>query len=67
MKISVHIERTNTTQKIDFSGITVRQLLCQLDLNLETVLVARNNEVLTEEETLQENDLLEILSVISGG
>lgn len=67
MEISIFDERKNSTENIDFSGTTVKELLDQLKVNAETVLVTRNNEVLTEEEALQEKDAIEILSVISGG
>ncbi|HSG05966.1 MAG TPA: MoaD/ThiS family protein [Nitrospiria bacterium] len=46
---------------------TVRQLLRKLDLIPEAVLVIRNNELVTEDEKLREDDLIEIRSVISGG
>lgn len=46
---------------------TVRQLLKKLDLLPEAVLVIRNNELVTEDETLRDDDSIEIRSVISGG
>ena len=67
MNVTVHIEKKNSTQNIELHGNTVEHLLKQLKINPETVLVARNNEVLTEDEILQDKDALEILSVISGG
>ena len=67
MEITIFNERKKSTEKVHFSGTTVQELLHQLKINAETVLVTRNNEVLTEEEIVQEKDTLEILSVISGG
>ena len=68
MKISVQNERdSNNTKIIDFTGKTVLELLHQLNINKEAVLVIRNEEVITEDEELQDNDKLELLSVISGG
>jgi sulfur carrier protein len=64
--MEIKLEREQTTEKISFSG-TVEQLLQQLDLNPETVLVIRLNEVLTEDEELADEDTIEILSVVSGG
>ena len=67
MNIEVHFEREQTTKNIEFSGITVSDLLRQLKVNPETILVTKNSEVVTEDEHLNDNDKLELLNVISGG
>ena len=67
MNIIVANEREKTVTKIIFNGVTVADLLQQLHLNLEAFLVVRNQEVITEDEALHEDDMLELLSVISGG
>jgi sulfur carrier protein ThiS len=60
------IERTNRKMEKKFRG-NVRQLLRKLKLNPETVLVAKNNALVTEDEKLDNTDDVKILSVISGG
>ena len=67
MYIEVYNEREQTTAKFEFTGNKVKEVLQHLKLNPESFLVVRNNEVITEEETLQDNDRIELLSVISGG
>lgn len=67
MELQLYFEKDNCTDKITFSGKTVQELLQHLKINSETVLVVRNNEIITEEETLQNKDKLELLSVVSGG
>ena len=67
MHLKVFNEREQTTAEIEFSGKTVIELLDHLHLNPETVIVSRGCEVLTEKETLNENDSIELISVISGG
>ena len=67
MNITVYKERENITEIIPFSGKTVLDLLRILEINSETVLIVRRSEVITEKETLEDNDRIEILSVISGG
>ena len=67
MNIEVYFEREQTKKKIEFSGTTVDDLLKQLNVNPETVLVTKNEEVVTEDEKLSDNDSLELLNVISGG
>ena len=67
MELIIQLEKDHHLLKHNFSGQTVQDLLQELKLNSETVLIIRNNEVLTEEELLQDQDQLEILSVVSGG
>jgi len=67
MELRIINERDQTTQDIAFAGKTVFELLTSLNINPETVLVVRNKEVITEDEAVRDQDVLEILSVISGG
>ncbi|HIJ11718.1 TPA: sulfur carrier protein ThiS [Candidatus Woesearchaeota archaeon] len=67
MNIQVTREKEQTTDTISFNKETVNDLLTQLNINPETVLVTRNGTVLTSSHTVQDNDQIEILSVISGG
>lgn len=68
MKINAYIERTNVNQSLNIKdNANVSDLLKELKINPITVIVTRNNEVITEKEKLKDNDKLEILSVISGG
>jgi sulfur carrier protein len=45
----------------------VREVLKELDLNPETVLVIREDELLTDDVQLYESDEIKIVNVISGG
>jgi sulfur carrier protein len=45
----------------------VREVLKELDLNPETVLVIREDELLTEDAQLYDSDEIKIVNVISGG
>lgn len=67
MNIQVTFEKDRSVKEVSIEGNTVLDLLNLLSINPETVLVVKNNEVLTENEILSENDCLELLSVISGG
>ncbi len=67
MKIKVTIERENSSRSIQFSGKTVKELLAKLRINPETVLVAKREEILTEDEELKDKDEITLLSVVSGG
>lgn len=67
MNITVLNEREHTTKNITLTGKTVFDLLQQLAINPEVVIVVRNNEVITEDEILHDQDKIELLSVVSGG
>ena len=47
--------------------VRVNKLLESLGINPETVLVIRNNTLVTHDERLEEPDTIEIRPVISGG
>lgn len=64
--MNIFIESENKNTKIKFTG-TATQLLKTLKINSETVLIAKNNELITEDEKLSDKDEVKILSVISGG
>ena len=64
--IFIDSENKNTKLKLDKNS-SAADLLKKLNINPVTVLVARNNELILEDEKLKNNDNIKILSVISGG
>ena len=64
--IFIDSENKNTKLKLDKNSL-VADLLKKININPVTVLVARNNELILEDEKLKNNDGIKILSVISGG
>lgn len=62
----VHIEKLDRTEELDFKG-KVSGLLEKLKINPETVLVARENELLIADDELSDSDEIRLLSVVSGG
>jgi sulfur carrier protein len=46
---------------------TVEQILRELGLNPETVIVVRQDELLTRDRMVEESDTIEVISAISGG
>ena len=67
MKIIVSNEKEGTNQEINTEAPTVKVLLQELGVNSETVLVARNSQILLPTDQLQGGDEILLLSVISGG
>lgn len=63
--VKVFIEKEN--RKVDVEADNCKEVLTKLNINPETVLLARNNELILLETKLNNNDELKLLSVISGG
>ncbi|MFT4309543.1 MAG: MoaD/ThiS family protein [Candidatus Woesearchaeota archaeon] len=64
--MKVFIEKNNVTHNIIFSG-TGKDLCRMLDINIETIIIVRNGYIVTEDYMLDDNDEVELLSVVSGG
>ncbi len=63
--MKVFIERTNEHREVEAS--TVRELLTKLNVNPTTIIVTKNNELVTEDEKINDKDDIRLISVISGG
>ncbi|MFW5852746.1 MAG: MoaD/ThiS family protein [Nanoarchaeota archaeon] len=63
--MKVYIERTNENKNC--TAKTVEDLLKTLEINPDTVLVSKNNQIVLPDEKLSDTDEVKILSVVSGG
>ena len=66
VKVFIDRENKNTTLELENKAL-VLDLLEKLKINPVTVIISRNNELILEDEKLNDNDEIKILSVISGG
>ena len=58
----------NPRRELDVSGpVSVTALLARLELNRESVLVIRGDTLVPGDAVLQDDDVIEIRPVISGG
>ena len=48
-------------------GMTIRAALLKMDISPEAVLPTRNGELVSEEEIIQDGDVIKLVAVISGG
>ncbi len=68
INVNIFIDRENKHVKLELErNSPVSVLLNKLCINPVTVIVSRNNELILEDESLNNNDNIKILSVISGG
>ncbi|MBC8332354.1 MAG: MoaD/ThiS family protein [Anaerolineae bacterium] len=49
------------------AGQTVRSALSKLEIPNEAVLATREGELITDDEIIERNDVIKLISVISGG
>ena len=68
MKINVFIDRENKEKSIELdANSSIKDLLSKLNINPVTVIVSRNDNIITEDEKVNDNDKINLISVISGG
>ncbi len=48
-------------------GMTIRSAILKLGIQPEAVLPTRNGELVSEEELIQDGDVIKLVAVISGG
>lgn len=68
MQVKVFYDRENKENTIEVnSNILVKDLLAKMNINPVTVIVSREDNIITEDEELKDNDNIRLISVISGG
>ena len=65
--MKVHIERTGRSVSVRKGYRRAMALLKDLGINPDSVLIVKNGEVVLADEPLGKDDIVELLSVISGG
>jgi len=64
--VRVFLERENRTESIGFEG-SAKELCDKMGVNVQTVVIVKNNGIITESDDIKDNDEVKLLSVISGG
>lgn len=64
--MEVYVEKEDKKIEIDFRG-TMSGLMKKLKINPETVLLIKNDELVTKDEKVGSKDKVKFVSVISGG
>jgi sulfur carrier protein ThiS len=67
MNVYIEKEDKQLVLKTDNTNNNIKELLKVLKINPSTVIIVKNDEIVLEEESLEDNDEVKILSVISGG
>ena len=63
----ISVSCSGKNHEVDSIQLSAGSLLQKLKINPETVIVSKNGEIVTEDETISGNDSVEIMKVISGG
>ncbi len=66
MEVTVIFGKEQENRKIQ-ENTTIKEVLDAMDISSETVVVKRNSEIVMEEESLANGDVIEIIRVIYGG
>jgi sulfur carrier protein len=56
-----------TESKGGKEGLTIKEVLVDMDIPVETVVVKKDGRIVIEEEIINEGDVVEIIKVIYGG
>ena len=68
MQINVFFDRENKEKTIEVDeNSSVKDLLDKMKINPVTVIVSKDNNILTEDEKINDKDKIKLISVISGG
>ncbi len=62
---TVYLEKENKMVKVQ--QLVVKDILKELKINPITVIITKNNELITEDVKVSEKEIIKILPVISGG
>jgi len=68
MKVNVFFDRENKEKTIELDeNSSVKDLLNKMNINPVTVIVSRDNTIILEDEKINDQDKIKLISVISGG
>ena len=68
MQINVFFDRENKEKTIELDiNSSVKDLLAKMNVNPVTVIVSRDDSIITEDEKVNDSDKIRLISVISGG
>ena len=62
---TVYLERENKTVKVE--QLVVKEILKKLKINPTTVIITKNNELITDDAKLLDKEKIKVIPVISGG
>lgn len=66
MEITVIFGKKRENREVQ-ENTTIKEVLDAMDISSETVVVKRNNEIVMDEESLEDEDIIEVIRVIYGG
>ena len=68
MQINVFYDREKVEKNIELDeNSSIKDLLAKMNINPVTVIVSKDNNIITEDEKINDKDKIKLISVISGG
>ena len=68
MQINVFYDREKEEKNIELDeDSSIKDLLAKMNINPVTVIVSKDNNIITEDEKVNDKDKIKLISVISGG
>lgn len=66
--MEIYLEKENKFIQYKIEGEKIlKDILKELNVNIDSVILSKNDEIALEDEIVNNNDKLKILSVVSGG
>ncbi|MDA3856142.1 MAG: MoaD/ThiS family protein [Candidatus Woesearchaeota archaeon] len=66
--MELYLEKDDTTKNIELkTPTTLKEILQNEKIIIESVILVKNNEVCLEETLVEDKDKIKLLSVVSGG
>ena len=66
--MKLYIEKTNERKEITLkTPKKASEIIKELGINEETVIITRKNNLITKDDMINDEDEIELLSIISGG
>lgn len=68
MQINVFYDREKQEKTVEIGeNSSIKDLLVKMNINPVTVIVSRDDNIITEDEKINDKDNINLISVISGG
>ena len=66
--VEIYLERENKTINVEIKNKKkIKELLNEMNISISSVIISKNDNVTLEEDFIENEDKIKVLSVVSGG